>query len=322
MKPSPFSLAYAAGVLCFALPAGAAATGHFERTLHVNGPVDLEVQTGSGDITVRPGSGTAVEIRARIYASSWIWGGDLENEIRQIEQHPPIEQNGNSIRIGRFVGMSLHNISISYELAVPAQTRLRSSSGSGDQRISGIQGPVDASSGSGTITIADLGGDSRVRAGSGDIELRSIRGRIQASAGSGSIRGTLISGPVSAQTGSGDIRVRELGTGDISVSTGSGSIEIKGARGSVRAGSGSGDIVAEGEPAADWRLHTSSGDLRVSFPVSAAFDLDARTSSGSIDAGSEIAFNGVTNSHELRGKVRGGGSLIELSTSSGSIRID
>jgi hypothetical protein len=39
-----------------ALPLSAAVTGHFERTLQVSGAVDLEVTSGSGNISVHPGS--------------------------------------------------------------------------------------------------------------------------------------------------------------------------------------------------------------------------------------------------------------------------
>ena len=45
---------------------GADAEGSFERTLNVTGPVDLDVQTGSGRIEVRAGSASAVVIRATI----------------------------------------------------------------------------------------------------------------------------------------------------------------------------------------------------------------------------------------------------------------
>jgi hypothetical protein len=37
------------------LPLNAATTGHFERTLQVNGTVELEVTSGSGNINVHQG---------------------------------------------------------------------------------------------------------------------------------------------------------------------------------------------------------------------------------------------------------------------------
>ena len=61
----------------------------------MTGAVDLDVQTGSGDITVRTGDSTKVEIHAKIHGSGW---GDVEQRIHEIENNPPIEQSGNTIR--------------------------------------------------------------------------------------------------------------------------------------------------------------------------------------------------------------------------------
>src|SRR5690242_17892353 len=114
------------------LPASAAVTGHFERTLKVTGPVDLDVVSGSGNVTVHTGGSDAVLVSAKIHASnSWLFGGGAEDKIHRIEQNPPIEQQGNIIHIGRSGDRDLlHNISIDYDLTVPAQTRLTSQTGS------------------------------------------------------------------------------------------------------------------------------------------------------------------------------------------------
>jgi len=98
------------------------AEGSFERTLSVTGEVDLNVTTGSGSITVRPGESGRVYVKAQIRAR----GGDAEEKVRRLEASPPIEQNGNVIRIGRIEDRELRrNVSISYELVVPATTRLK-----------------------------------------------------------------------------------------------------------------------------------------------------------------------------------------------------
>src|SRR5580700_7650204 len=74
--------------------------GHFDRTLTVTGAVDLDVQTGSGEITVRTGDSSKVEIHGRIHANHGWFGADAEQRIHEIEANPPIEQNGNTIRVG------------------------------------------------------------------------------------------------------------------------------------------------------------------------------------------------------------------------------
>jgi DUF4097 and DUF4098 domain-containing protein YvlB len=303
-------------------PARASDDGHFDRTLSVTGAVDLDVQTGSGEISVRTGDSSKVEIHGRIHANHGWFGAEAEQRVHEIEANPPIEQNGNTIRVGHIENHDWkNNISISYELVVPVQTKLRSESGSGDQVIAGIAGPADASSGSGRLRLSNIGGETHARTGSGDIELNGIQGAARVVAGSGSIRAIGIAGALTASSGSGSVKFEQTAAGDVEIGTGSGDVEIKGAKGALKVQSGSGSITAQGNPSGDWRLHTGSGDVTVELPQQAAFNLVARTSSGSIDSSREIAVQGKLSPRELQGKVGGGGPTVELSTSSGSIQI-
>jgi DUF4097 and DUF4098 domain-containing protein YvlB len=303
-------------------PARASDDGHFDRTLSVTGAVDLDVQTGSGEISVRTGDSSKVEIHGRIHANHGWFGAEAEQRVHEIEANPPIEQNGNTIRVGHIENHDWkNNISISYELVVPVQTKLRSESGSGDQVIAGIAGPADASSGSGRLRLSNIGGETHARTGSGDIELNGIQGAAKVVAGSGSIRAIGIAGALTASSGSGSVKFEQTAAGDVEIGTGSGDVEIKGAKGALKVQTGSGSITAQGNPSGDWRLHTGSGDVTVELPQQAAFNLVARTSSGSIYSSREIAVQGKLSPRELQGKVGGGGPTVELSTSSGSIQI-
>jgi hypothetical protein len=133
--------------------------GHFDRTLQVSGAVELEVRTGSGTINVRTGDSSSVRIEGTIRSShGWFDSGDAEKKIRYLESHPPIEQQGNIIKIGHVEDEELQrNVSISYEIVTPVATRLRSSSGSGEETVEGLKGPVEASSGSGNLRLANIG---------------------------------------------------------------------------------------------------------------------------------------------------------------------
>ena len=322
MRIFPALLAIALFAAFSAVRASADAEGHFDRTLSVSGAVDMDVQTGSGEIVVRPGSSGKVEVHGKIRASGWHVGGDVEQRIHELETNPPIEQNGNTIRIGHVEDHErLRNISISYEVLVPAETKLHSASGSGDERVEGISGPADANSGSGSIRVSNVGGETHARTGSGDIDLDGIHGAVKASTGSGSIHATGIGGGVTASSGSGEVRLEQTAPGDVEVGTGSGSVEVKGAKGAVRVQTGSGNITAQGQPTGEWKLRTGSGDVDVAFPADAAYDLVAHSSSGSIHSDPEMTVQGTISNRELHGKVHGGGPVVELSTSSGSIHI-
>ncbi len=298
------------------------ATGSFERTLVVDGPVDLAVRTGSGSIQVRTGTDDTVRVVGRIRARSDLWtAGDPAERVNALVSNPPIVQRANSIEIGGIEDAALRrNVSISYELTVPGETRLRSDTGSGSLDIESVRGPVEARAGSGRISIGRVAGRVTATTGSGSIEVAGAGDGLVARAGSGSVQAREIQGSLEAQTGSGRIDVSYAG-GEADVTTGSGGITIRGAGGRLRASTGSGTIAIEGEPVGDWMVRTSSGGINLRLPPTAAFDLDAHTSSGSITADHPVEMRGALSRRSLQGQVRGGGPRVDLSTSSGSIRL-
>jgi DUF4097 and DUF4098 domain-containing protein YvlB len=316
------ALVLAAALLLFTVGAQAA-EGTFTRTLTVTGPVDLDVSTGSGDITVRVGEPGQVQVTGKITTTSRWLGGGGEELVQRIQQNPPVQQQGNSIHIGRIEDRELRrNVSISYELWVPQETRLGVDTGSGNVDADGIQGPVNADTGSGNITLANIGGEVRTDTGSGDVRLDSINGPVFADTGSGSIRGTGVRGSLTVDTGSGDVQLEESTLSEVKVSTGSGQVSLIGVRGGLQVSTASGDITIEGEPTADWAVGASSGDITLRLSPETAFEVDARTSSGDIYTDHPLTVQGKIGRRQLRGQVRGGGVKLALSTSSGSIRIE
>src|ERR1700716_696633 len=73
--PARFSLLIALVILTAALTFASTPQGSFEKSFQVSGPVDLEVLTRSGDITVRTGPSGSVFIRAKIFVGDhWLFG--------------------------------------------------------------------------------------------------------------------------------------------------------------------------------------------------------------------------------------------------------
>jgi DUF4097 and DUF4098 domain-containing protein YvlB len=313
-------------LLALSSSAWAAVEGNFDRTLHVSGHVDLEVQSGSGNITVHQGDSNSVVVHGHIKASeSWFSGGGLsaDEKVKRIEQNPPIEQNGNNVRIGHIEDEALrNNISISYDVIVPKDTSLQSHAGSGDERISDINGPVRANSGSGNITISGIGSEVRANAGSGDLTISNVQGRTYTETGSGTIHATAIAGGFDARAGSGDITFEQTASGSVRVETGSGNIRLHNVSGGVEAGAGSGDVEVQGNIASDWRIHTGSGEVQVKLPSDARFNIKARSNSGSVEVNHPWTTQGVLKRNQAEGTVNGGGTLLDVSTGSGSIRVN
>ena len=264
--------------------AGTPVEGAFDRTLAVSGPVDLDIRSGSGSVQIDTGPEGVVHVVARIRANTW-FTSDPEDRVKRIAAAPPIEQNGNTIRIGQMRDDDLYrNVNISYEVTVPEETRVRSRVGSGRQTVSHLHGPVDVSTGSGSVRVGQIKGD------------------------------------VQAATGSGSIDIEDAG-GMLEARTGSGTIEIAGVRSIVRARTGSGEIHIEGQPLDAWDLQTGSGSINMRVVGETSFDLDARSGSGAIESAQPVSAVGASSRRRLHGTVRGGGAPVQLVTGSGGIRI-
>jgi hypothetical protein len=282
-------LTYATAALAFAGLAFQAAAadreGSFDRTLNVTGAVDLNVETGSGRIEVRPGDTSTVRIHGVIKAHDDFFSG-AEGRIHEIETNPPISQNGNSIRISVPQDDWLRrHVSISYELVVPQQTSVRAHTGSGSESVEGIRGPVELETGSGSVKVARVDDEVRIKTGSGRIDLDTVKGKVDAHTGSGSIEGSGIAGPINAHTGSGSVRLEQTAAGPL-------------------------------------QAHTGSGGVNVRLPANAAFDLYAQTGSGHVYVDHPITVHGNLGGHEIQGKVNGGGPLVDVRTGSGSVRVE
>ncbi|MGA2808498.1 MAG: M56 family metallopeptidase [Terracidiphilus sp.] len=251
----------------------------FERTLSINGRLELSVATGSGNIHLAHGGGNSLHIIGRVKSNSE--GG--EEQVRAIAANPPIEQNGNVVRIG-VRHENLHNISIDYEIEAPANALL------------------DASSGSGDITDDGVGENAKL------------------STGSGNIHATGLHGGFLADTGSGNVYIEQTGEGDVKAETGSGNVELKGVQGALRAVTGSGDIKLNGTPAKDWKVETGSGNIEY-WSGNAPLTLDASTGSGDIHTDSQMLVQSSSDHRRLSGKLNGGGPTVRLETGSGDIRV-
>jgi hypothetical protein len=277
--------AAALSAAALAIPAMALASdATFDKTLSVNGSVQLEVSTGSGYVHVNPGSDNQVHIIGHVHANHGFMGGNSADQVKQVVDNPPIQQSGNTIRVGQMHEGLFNHVSIDYEITTPKNTHLKAESGSGDLKAVSMNGGVRLETGSGSVNGDDLGGDGYL------------------------------------QTGSGDIRVNFSNGGNVTAGAGSGSIRLTGVKGSLKAETGSGDISIAGQPIDGWKIEAGSGSIDLNLGGS-KFTLDAETGSGSIHTDQAISMQGSLERHHITGNVNGGGPTVKVETGSGSIRI-
>jgi len=299
---------------------GPGETGSFDKTFTVTGPVQLEVNNGSGRVEVRSGQPGQV----RIHADLTVWLtflDDKDSHLGEIREHPPVDQQGNLIRI-ESRGDVFNHVRVDYTIYVPAETEVRANLGSGNMEVNDIQGPAKLQTGSGRIGAHRIHSDVESKTGSGSIELIDIAGRTTAETASGGIELSHVDGDIHATAGSGSIRMDRTPARIVS-HTGSGTITISGAENDLRASSGSGSIHIDGNPAPGsyWDIHASSSSISLTVPSDAGFRIHARSGSGSIESDLPVTMEELMGRHEMRGRIGNGSASVELQTGSGGIHI-
>lgn len=265
----------------------ALADNTFDKTLNVSGQPDLYVSTGSGNIHIVPGNSGQIHIVGHVHAG-WSAFGDVNSRVQHIIENPPITQNGNTVRIGEVTDHSLfNNISIDYDINVPADAALN------------------------------------LHSGSGDVEVNNVGRFLSASSGSGNVRARGTHGQIDLESGSGELTLEDAGAGDVKAKTGSGDIRIHGFNGSFNARTGSGDIEAYGRLQNGGMIMTGSGDVKLQLTPDSKFTLEASTGSGDIRVRMPgvVAANSDSSRHHVTTDVNGGGPALQIRTGSGDIEI-
>jgi hypothetical protein len=190
----------------------------------------------------------------------------------------------------------------SIEASRLANARLRTSGGG--VHVETIAGDLDGHTSGGSIRLRDVRGRASVETSGGGIDAADITGSLRAHTSGGSIHISKVGGDVDAGTSGGGVDVRGVG-GRVEAHTSGGSITVAFAQGNNRGGD----------------ISTSGGGLRAELDPSVALTIDASTSGGSVTADVPVTVQGTIGRRRLQGHLNGGGELLRLHTSGGSIRI-
>ena len=150
------------------------------------------------------------------------------------------------------------------------------------------QAALDLHSGDGHIAVNGISGQARLDTGDGHISVQNFSGNLQ------------------GHTGDGHMSIDGIFT-NLDLRTGDGHIDL-----SVRPGS---------KMNGGWLIHTSDGRVEAKLPEDLACELYAHTGDGHIQLDLPVTVSGSIERTRVRGKLNGGGPLLEITTGDGSIRI-
>ncbi len=124
------TMVLAAGI-AFAPLQTSAADNTFERTFKVSGPVTrIELSNSSGNVEIRGSTDGQVHIWGKVTPGGWTVFGNTEKNAQEVLANPPLEQSGDTIRIGKNTSW-LKNVSIEYKIEVPKSTEIDAGVASG-----------------------------------------------------------------------------------------------------------------------------------------------------------------------------------------------
>jgi hypothetical protein len=137
-----------------------AASAVFEQEYSIEDIASIEISNGSGSVDVRGADVDQVTIRARISIDERYVRRDTfkaNKMMLDLRAKPPISVDGDRIIIEQPQNHAQRRYAtISYEILVPRDAQVKIQSESGDVRVSGISGPVDAVSDSGVVTLVRI----------------------------------------------------------------------------------------------------------------------------------------------------------------------
>jgi DUF4097 and DUF4098 domain-containing protein YvlB len=298
---------------------GPAASGSFDRTLTVTAPIRLELANASGNVSITGSADNKVHVHAEV-RSSVVGFDSPQKRLDEIVSNPPIEQKGDTIRIGKDISR-IRNLSISYVIEVPHDTEVSTQVASGSQTIVNVRGPVKAEAASGSIRVDHIDRQTQLHTLSGSIDAQNIGDDLRASSASGSVTAANIKGDVRTSALSGVTQISQP-DGRVDADTASGTVEVQGATRDVKAHAASGRVDVQGNPNASsyWDLKTVSGVVQLGVPSNANFHLSAEAVSGQIKTEVPIVIE-EQGKHSLRARMGNGGGRVEVHTISGEIRV-
>ena len=179
-------------------------------------------------------------------------------------------------------------------------------------------------SSNGSIHTQDGAGPARLRTSNGSIQVVGLRGNVDAQTSNASVELTDVDGDAVVHSSNGHIRAERL-RGSLQGSTSNASINanLDRARGPVRLDTSNGGIDLRVPPAFANEIHagTTNAGISVHLPRQTDARVSARTSNASISSDFEMKVQGEFSKNRLEGTIGQGGSLYELTTSNGSIKL-
>jgi DUF4097 and DUF4098 domain-containing protein YvlB len=305
-----FSLAWDAGGWRQSSRYRAAQTDRETRRFTAGANAQLDLETLSGDIIVRAGSGREIVVEIIRNAR-----GTTDAAAKTALSRVRVDSEE---RAGRITVKAVYpserqtsySVSVDYRVTAPAGTRVTTRAVSGDVTIDGISGDLSVNTMSGDILVTDASRLTGAKTASGDVTLRNVGAE----------------GLLEASTMSGDIIATGVKAHRVDLGTMSGSVTARAVTADeVKLSSMTDDVVFDGAlaPRGRYEFTTHSGDVRITIAGDTGFAFEGSTFTGGVrnDAGLKLTTvgNRRTSTRNVRGTFGDGSAVITATSFSGDV---
>jgi DUF4097 and DUF4098 domain-containing protein YvlB len=159
-----------------------------------------------------------------------------------------------------------------------------------------------------------------------ELEIRMPRsGKVNVHSGDGAVSARGLEGELDFTTGDGRLEIEDV-DGSLRAHTSDGSVRVSGRFDVLELRTSDGRVEVEARPGSQlreaWDVRSSDGSVTLRLPGDLAADVALHTSDGSITTNVPIAVEGSFGHHDIHGKMNGGGKLLTVHTSDGSVTLD
>ncbi|SMD37230.1 Putative adhesin [Reichenbachiella faecimaris] len=358
MKKTQFAI-LAVGVMLLSLSSHAQKKKFsFNEVYQVSSSPRLTISTADGDIEVYPSDKKEIEVFYIVERNNEVLKispKELEEEF-VIDISAGKDYLNVSVKQRYQYRMRdwRNRLNVSFEIYTPIQTACDLQSSDGDIKLKGLIADQKLQTSDGDIDIMKVTGDVYARTSDGDIFINQIIGNVESITSDGDIELRNIEGHVDGRTSDGDVELEDV-QGRVDLVTSDGDINAEGIVGDLKLTSSDGDLRL-GQSNGAMTLNTSDGDIsfrdltgslkaRTSDGeikgniVRLESSLELRTSDGNIAVivpgaqgldlvlrGEAIRtvldnFSGTSKDHIVEGQVNGGGKLVDLHASDGTVSL-
>jgi DUF4097 and DUF4098 domain-containing protein YvlB len=287
------------------------------RRFNIGPTGQLDLETISGDVTIRRGSGRelVVEIVRDSRGTTDATAKAGLDAVRAVS-----EERGGRVTIKTVYpsqrGRSEYSVNVNFIVSAPAGTRISTRSISGGTLVEGIDGEVSVNTTSGDVKITDAARVMSATTISGEITLTNVgaEGLLEASTASGQILATGVKARrLSLQAISGRVTARGIEAGDVKLSCISGDVSFDGAL----------------TPRGRYEFSSHSGNVLIAIDGSVGFSFEGSAFSGGVR--SDLALQGgrpdtrsasgrrTSTIRNLSGTFGDGSAVINATSFSGSV---